>query len=306
MTNLSREDLVAALLREREEHEKTRKQRDDAVVRAVTALKAAKSADDARCDNDCARCKSSDDRVEQADGNTNDMETRAIANADPRLVVLDDMRTFLKKFAPTGQAPDEESRTKFPRRSERAPGLKGDYAYDGFEPQTTQVVDAFLFPDDDAIDDAIEAGILGRAYCSSCSSWKDTQMLQFISHSFSEIQLRYVMATVQSWTVSGPQCLVDIGSRLGVVLYAAHLFTSIPRIVGIELNPFFQEVAGETIRKYNLGSRGEYMLSSVLSCFSGLFSSATLLTPFETTFRRLLRPTTTTFASVDELFSVDK
>lgn len=191
-----------------------------------------------------------------------------------RLAVLEHIRQFLKERVPTGEAPEEGQQRVFPRREERIGRCAGDWAYDGFTEETTQVVDSFLFPDDEAVDEACEEGILGRAYCLACHSFQEVRMMDFVSHSLSETQLRFVMTTLTTLmpaeTEVSRACLVDIGSRLGVVLYAAHIFTSIPRLVGIEKNGYFANLTTETVAAYNMGSRTSVIADDVRNCTNTL------------------------------------
>lgn len=83
------------------------------------------------------------------------------------------------------------------------------------QPQPTVHVDAFLY-DDDFIDSLCEKGKMSRNYCTVCGSHQ-TAPLGFISHSFSLMELKFIYHHVLP-DLSG-KILVDVGSRLGTVLY---------------------------------------------------------------------------------------
>ncbi|MEJ1269319.1 hypothetical protein NN561_000128 [Cricetulus griseus] len=87
------------------------------------------------------------------------------------------------------------------------------------QPEPTVHVDAFLY-DEDVIDSLCEEGKMSRNYCTACGSHQ-TAPLGFISHSFSLEELKFIYQHVLP-DLSG-KVLVDIGSRLGTVLYAGQL-----------------------------------------------------------------------------------
>nr|XP_013795954.1 PREDICTED: uncharacterized protein LOC106482838 isoform X3 [Apteryx mantelli mantelli] len=77
-------------------------------------------------------------------------------------------------------------------------------------------VDAFLY-DDDFVDSLCEEGKMSRNYCTECGSYK-TASLEFISHSFSLMELKFLYQHVLP-DLTG-KVVVDVGSRLGAVLFA--------------------------------------------------------------------------------------
>lgn len=83
------------------------------------------------------------------------------------------------------------------------------------QPEPTVHVDAFLY-DEDVIDSLCEEGKMSRNYCVVCGSYQ-TAPLGFISHSFSLVELKFIYHHVLP-DLSG-KLLVDVGSRLGTVLY---------------------------------------------------------------------------------------
>ncbi|XP_026507285.1 uncharacterized protein LOC112103980 isoform X3 [Terrapene carolina triunguis] len=81
--------------------------------------------------------------------------------------------------------------------------------------EPTVHVDAFLY-DDDIIDSLCEKGKMSRNYCVVCGSHK-TAPLEFISHSFSLMELKFLYQYALP-DLTG-KILVDVGSRLGAVLF---------------------------------------------------------------------------------------
>ncbi|XP_073425926.1 uncharacterized protein [Dendrobates tinctorius] len=112
-------------------------------------------------------------------------------------------------------------------------------------------VDAFLY-DDDAIDSLCEDGKMSRNYCMSCGSTK-TAPLDFLSHSFSILELRFLFHHVLP-DLSGKMVL-DVGSRLGAVLYAGYIYSSASKLEGVEINVEFCELQEKIINKYHFSDR---------------------------------------------------
>merc|ERR1712002_1311752 len=124
-----------------------------------------------------------------------------------------------------------------------------------FDPATSVHVDSFLY-DDDAIDDLVEDGKFSRHYCSKCLS-RDVSLLNFISHSASIAQVKYVVRAlipVALEHLSLPTSslrFLDVGSRFGPFLLGASLFSSgFSSIVGVELNSDLCDLQRRTMEKY--------------------------------------------------------
>lgn len=131
-----------------------------------------------------------------------------------------------------------------------------------FDPLTSVHVDSFLY-DDDAIDDLVEEGKFSRHYCQKCLS-RDVSLLNFISHSASIAQIKYVIQAlipVALEHLSLPTSslrFLDVGSRFGPFLLGASLFSSsssssspsFSSIVGVEINSELCELQRRIIEKY--------------------------------------------------------
>ncbi|XP_069494552.1 uncharacterized protein [Ambystoma mexicanum] len=118
-----------------------------------------------------------------------------------------------------------------------------------FEP--TVHVDSFLY-EDTLIDQLCEEGRMSRHYCLSCGS-QQTAPLGFISHSFSLVELKFLFQHALP-DLSG-KTLVDIGSRLGAVLFGGFLYSSAAQLIGVEMNAEFCELQGKIINKYHFNDR---------------------------------------------------
>ncbi|XP_040825159.1 uncharacterized protein LOC121148876 [Ochotona curzoniae] len=119
------------------------------------------------------------------------------------------------------------------------------------QPEPTVHVDAFLY-DEDFIDSLCEKGKMSRNYCTVCGSHQ-TAPLGFISHSFSLMELKFIYHHVLP-DLSG-KILVDVGSRLGTVLYGGYLYSSAAQLCGVELNGDFCQLQEMVIQKYQFSDR---------------------------------------------------
>uniref|UniRef100_A0A8D0HBK1 Methyltransferase type 11 domain-containing protein n=1 Tax=Sphenodon punctatus TaxID=8508 RepID=A0A8D0HBK1_SPHPU len=118
-------------------------------------------------------------------------------------------------------------------------------------PEPTVHVDAFLY-DEDTIDSLCEEGEMSRYYCVTCGSHQ-TAPLEFISHSFSLMELKFLYQHVLP-DLTG-KVLVDVGSRLGAVLFGGCLYSSASQLHGVEMNADFCRLQEMIITKYHFADR---------------------------------------------------
>lgn len=129
------------------------------------------------------------------------------------------------------------------------------------DPKHTVNVDAFLY-DDWTLDQLCEEGKLQRSYCKECGS-HETAPLTFISHSMSKRRLQYLFLTLLS-DLKG-KTVVDIGSRLGTVLYGAYVYSAASKIIGIEMNAELCQLQQQMVDKHSLGDRIQVICGDVCS-----------------------------------------
>lgn len=120
-------------------------------------------------------------------------------------------------------------------------------------------VDSFLYSEEQ-VDSLCEQGVLSRNYCLSCGSFK-TAPLDFISHSFSVSELQFLFQNVLP-DLSG-RTVVDVGSRLGVVLYGGYVYSSASRLIGLELSEDFVRLQNDIILKYRFADRVQVLHANV-------------------------------------------
>lgn len=165
---------------------------------------------------------------------------RDVSSEEALEAIRQELRT---RMGPRACAPAEE--IHFP-----ASGI-----FEGFTAENTEHVDAFLY-DESELDDLVAEGKLSRHYHAG-NAPRDVRPLNFISHSFSVEQLRFIFSERVLGDQLKNKTVVDVGSRLGAVLYAAALFTEARRIIGVETNSFFAELQTDMIRRFALSSRVE-------------------------------------------------
>ncbi|XP_037287484.2 uncharacterized protein LOC119180394 [Rhipicephalus microplus] len=129
------------------------------------------------------------------------------------------------------------------------------------DPATTVHVDAFLY-DDEAIDELVEQGRLSRSYCKACGS-HDTAPLTFISHSASARRAEFIFREMVPYLKD--KSVLDVGSRLGVMLYAAHAFTPANPIIGVEMNPDLCQIQETAIKHFHMEDRIKVINANVLA-----------------------------------------
>ncbi|XP_016844040.1 uncharacterized protein LOC100120613 [Nasonia vitripennis] len=116
-------------------------------------------------------------------------------------------------------------------------------------------VDDFLYTEED-IDELVEDGKMQRNYCKDCGS-KNTEPLIFISHSMSKEAIYHIFNNRLPVLVD--KVVLDIGSRLGAVLYGAYLLTDAERIIGVEMNEELCNLQKEIVSKYKMDDRIEIL-----------------------------------------------
>ncbi|CAH3155846.1 unnamed protein product [Porites evermanni] len=134
------------------------------------------------------------------------------------------------------------------------------------DPSTTVHVDSFLYSDED-IDRLCDEGKMSRSYCKECGS-HNTAPLTFISHSMPLLQLRFLFESALPSLLSNlnNKCLVDIGSRLGALLYffsQAYYFSAIEKIIGVEINADLCGLQQQIIENYSMADRVEVKCADV-------------------------------------------
>jgi len=117
--------------------------------------------------------------------------------------------------------------------------------------ENTVHLDAFLY-DEAGEEELVEQGLLSRSYCQDCGS-RNIEDLTIITHSCSKVRLEYMFGDLLP-SLEG-KTVVDIGSRIGAVLYGAYYFSSASKIVGIEINSDLCRLQKQVVENFGLGDR---------------------------------------------------
>ncbi|KAJ1522575.1 hypothetical protein ONE63_001760 [Megalurothrips usitatus] len=128
------------------------------------------------------------------------------------------------------------------------------------DPKYTRHVDSFLY-DNELLHELTAKGVIESHYCEQCGSTK-TKSLTFISHSASRAQISY-MYNVLLPPLEDDKVLLDVGSRLGPILYGAYLYTNVGKIYGVELNGELCRMQREIVMKYGFQDRIEIIDNSI-------------------------------------------
>jgi len=128
-------------------------------------------------------------------------------------------------------------------------------------PESTVHVDGFLYEEQD-VDDLCDEGKLSRNFCTKCGS-KDVKPCTFLSHSMSCSQLKYLFKYVLP-DLRGKNVL-DVGSRLGAVLYGAYLYSNASNIVGVEITEKLCQIQQAAIEKYQMTDRVQVSCADICS-----------------------------------------
>ncbi|XP_018974009.2 uncharacterized protein LOC109105119 [Cyprinus carpio] len=129
------------------------------------------------------------------------------------------------------------------------------------KPHPTVHVDAFLY-DEEAVDSLCEEGKMSRNYCLNCGSHR-TAPLEFISHSFSIPELQFLFHDVLP-DLSG-KLVVDVGSRLGAVLFGGYLYSASSQLVGVEISSEFVKLQTMVVEKYGFSDRIQVIHADIRS-----------------------------------------
>ncbi|KAG0023023.1 hypothetical protein BGZ81_008285 [Podila clonocystis] len=159
----------------------------------------------------------------------------------------------------------EDLRERLPIHAEapnEAVSIPESEEFEGYTKDNMVHVDGFLYTEDD-VDELCDSGKLSRNYCLKCGS-KETRPLNFISHSASVVQLQFLFQVLLKDKIQN-KVVLDVGSRLGAVLYAGYLFTEAKKLVGVEMNDYFCKLQNDMVRKHRMQDRIEIVHDNLLN-----------------------------------------
>ncbi|KAG0176896.1 hypothetical protein DFQ29_005487 [Apophysomyces sp. BC1021] len=151
----------------------------------------------------------------------------------------------------------KDLRTRVPISAE-APGEKTmipqSKEFAEYNEKNTVHVDGFLFSEED-VDELCDDGKLSRNYCLECESRKVAPLT-------SVLQLQFLYQVVLAEKTNG-KVIVDVGSRLGAVLYSGYLFTKASKLIGVEINEWFSRLQQDMVSKYKMSDRVQIVCKDI-------------------------------------------
>ncbi|KAJ3092753.1 hypothetical protein HK102_003322 [Quaeritorhiza haematococci] len=188
------------------------------------------------------RSKPTDDEEHELNHDSDDHDSDYDQDPHKQIAAV---REYLKaQTVPiTAGAPDEE--IVFPSWSE---------SFATYSDENTVCVDGFLYDEDD-IDDLVEEGKFSRNRC----------IKYFISHSATPHQLEWLFSVGLRDSISEDTVILDVGSRLGAVLYMAYLYTPSRNIIGLELSQYFSNLTISTAAHFSMSDRIQVIQGDVQS-----------------------------------------
>lgn len=121
----------------------------------------------------------------------------------------------------------------------------------GLTQTNTTHLDAFLY-DEDREEMLVQEGAISRSVCCDCGS-RNIEDLTIITHSCSKERLEYIFCSLLP-PLDG-MTVVDIGSRIGAVLYGAYFYSKAAKIVGVEINKELCQLQKEMISLHKLNDK---------------------------------------------------
>lgn len=130
----------------------------------------------------------------------------------------------------------------------------------GKDPEHVIHVDAFLYDECQKMDLILE-GKLPSSYCLNCNS-QHTAPLNLFSHSSSRQRLEFLFNGFLP-SIDSNKLILDVGSRLGAVLYAAYCHTNAGKIIGVERNVELCSLQKKVVDKFNLSDRIQVICNDI-------------------------------------------
>ena len=176
--------------------------------------------------------------------------------------VLKQVSTFSKSLQPRFEATFPSENIMAPQNSE-----------EGLNFQSTASVDAFLYDEVD-VEELTQEGKVPTHYCKKCGTRDGIFEIELITHSAGRDDLEFIFDALLP-DLTG-QSILDIGSRIGAVLFGAYVYANNSFICGIEMNPDVCQVAMKTIENFQMQDRVQ-IVNAELSTRADLVQAANVI-----------------------------
>ncbi|KAF0983598.1 hypothetical protein FDP41_010663 [Naegleria fowleri] len=215
------------------------------------------------------------------------------------LKTLQSIKHFIREKLPNTNAYAPNERFYFP--GEVSTSVE-NRQFDGYTRSNTIHMDGFLY-DNDEMNELFRRGEVPQFYCEKCNSSSHIKEMNIISHSFSLDELAFIFSSncmnkdfwirnrilekiKLSLGITNLKAqkddyklltrknmkdhgivLMDVGSRLGSVLYYVYLFIdplSVKQLIGVEINEFFAKLQQETVTKFKMGEKIKILNSDIM------------------------------------------
>jgi len=144
---------------------------------------------------------------------------------------------------------------------------------EGLNFQNTAHVDAFLY-DEAEIEELTNDGKIPTHYCRDCGG-KNVGEVELLTHSCGRDDLEFIFDALLP-DLTGGKVILDIGSRIGAVLFGAYIYSNASAIVGVEMNPDVCNLAMQTTQAFNMQDRIQ-IVNAELSTRIDLVQSADVI-----------------------------
>jgi len=144
---------------------------------------------------------------------------------------------------------------------------------EGLNFQNTAHVDAFLYDEAD-VEELRDNGKIPTHFCRNCGG-KNIGEVELMTHSCGRDDLEFIFDALLP-ELSGGKVLLDVGSRIGAVLFGAYIYSNSSAIIGVEMNPDLCNLALQTTQQFKMQDRIQ-IVNAELSTRLDLVQSADVI-----------------------------
>jgi len=121
----------------------------------------------------------------------------------------------------------------------------------GLNSENTLTLDSFLY-DEELEESLVQEGVISRSRCITCGS-RDIEDLTIVTHSCSVTRLEHMFLSLLP-DLSG-KTVLDVGSRIGAVLWGAYHLSKAAKIIGVEINSELCKLQKQVVAEEKMNDR---------------------------------------------------